>query len=736
MRFTFLLLILITVSIAGAGDLYLNIIWHQHQPLYVNPETDELSGPWVRTHATKDYWDMAALHEDYPEVHATINLTSSLLQQLQHYYVERLDPYLRRNFEDGLWEIDTEAYFASGIKTDPWIDLALMPTEKISDAERAKLVSDPWSAFGISEVQIARFPEYESLKHAPHERLTTADLRDVKTWLFVAHFDPDFLRGTSRLDVDLSDLVEEREGQFFIRGNRRFSERDANRVVAEAVRVMQAVIPEHEQLLASGQLDVITTPLYHPILPLLIDSDIAKICQPKSDLPTRFAYPQDAEAQVVKGIVSYETLFRRPPQGMWPAEGSISQAAAEVFRHHGVRWICGDMHVLNRSKPAGLDIAKPYRLRTPDGDLAIVFRETTISDHIGFTYQNMDPGTAVEHFANEILKFEPAADDDDRLLTVILDGENAWEWYRFDMDAKRFLNGLYARLTDLRADGLVTCVHPTEYFRGNPERNVPAHPIEELAEITELWPGSWINANFDTWIGEPEENKAWEYLLKTRQALEESGLPQPDPRAPMEKSMQGAATYRAYESMYAAEGSDWFWWYGADQGAPGGDRPFEEAFFSHLRAVYKHMEDAGVDIETPTFEPILSQAKLSAQEAGGVMKRGGEMRRVRFECDATGIDVAESIYIVGNQPELGEWQPNTKRMRDDGAAGDQQAGDGIWTYEIELPLGTEVQYKFTNSGQAGAWSPSEEFSHANRAFTVDEGEGDVIIRHDVFGVRD
>ncbi len=731
----FTLTLFFTFSMAQAGQLYLNIIWHQHQPLYLNPETDELSGPWVRTHATKDYYDMAALHEQFPEIHATINLTSSLLYQLQDYYVNRLGPLVRMG-EDGKRELDAATYFANFYRTDPWIDLALKATDSFSDVDVAKLISEPWNAFGISEIQIAKFPQYDALRTKPRDSLTTDDLRDIKSWFFAAHFDPDFLRGSAGIDVSLADLIEERGGKFYLRGKEHFSERDANRLVAEAVRVAEEIVPVHQRLLASGQLEIITTPFYHPILPLLIDSDVAKVCQPKSELPSRYAYPEDAHAQVIKGISFYERLFRRAPQGMWPAEGSISQGAANVFRAHNVRWICGDMHVLKRSKPEGLDIAKPYRVRTPDGDLAIVFRETTLSDHIGFTYQNMKPEEAVAHFTKEILKYVPKESQSDRLLTVILDGENAWEWYRYDLDAKKFLTGLYAKLTELREEGMVTCVHPTEYFRGNPERGIPAHPIEELTEITELWPGSWINANYDTWIGEPEENAAWEYLLKARRALENSGLKQPDPYAPMEKSAQGAAIYRAYEAMYAAEGSDWFWWYGADQSAPAGDRPFEEAFFAHLRAVYGHMREAGVDIDTPELEPILSQAKIATQESGGVMQRGDEMRRVRFECDASSEQVSVAIFIVGNQPALGDWQPNIVRLRDDGAAGDQTAQDGVWSLEIELPLGSEVQYKYTNSGDAGIWLPSEEFPQSNRAFTVDGASGEVIVQRSVFGVRD
>ncbi len=151
---------------AQAGQLYLNIIWHQHQPLYLNPETDELSGPWVRTHATKDYYDMAALHEQFPEIHATINLTSSLLYQLQDYYVNRLGPLVRMG-EDGKRELDAATYFANFYRTDPWIDLALKATDSFSDVDVAKLISEPWNAFGISEIQIAKFPQYDALRTKP-----------------------------------------------------------------------------------------------------------------------------------------------------------------------------------------------------------------------------------------------------------------------------------------------------------------------------------------------------------------------------------------------------------------------------------------------------------------------------------------------------------------------------------------------------------------------------------------
>ncbi len=715
------------------GHLYLNIIWHQHQPLYVDPQTDQLRGPWVRTHATKDYYDMAAMLKKYPNVHATINLTSSLLLQLTEYYVQRLSPALYLH-ADGRWAIDTTKYFSEWRnKTDPWIDLALRPSGSFEENDISKLVRESWNAFGISSVQLAHFPEYAALRSISPDSLTTNDLTAIKAWFFLAHFDPDFLRGESDLDVNVTDLLVEREpGLFYLVHS--LTERDANRLVADAVRVMQQIISIHASLSRGiGQLEIITTPFYHPILPLLIDSDIARICQPNDSLPRRFTYPSDANAQVVKGNQFFEKTFGYRNFGMWPAEGSISEAAASIFAQNEIQWICGDMRVLERSHPAGLNIAKPYRLTTNHGDIMIVFRETNLSDHIGFTYQRMQPDSAVRHFIDEVMEYKPKSGEPDRLLTVILDGENAWEWYEHDMDGKRFLNGLYQALTEAYRNDDFTCVTPIEYVNGAPGRGVPPHPIESLQKIENLWPGSWINANFDTWIGEPEENKAWEYLLQTRQALATSGLSQPDPLLPSPTEPQQRAAWNAYEAMYAAEGSDWFWWYGADQSAPGGDLPFEQAFSSHLRAVYSYMREAGIDIETPAFEPILSQAKLDVQESGGVMARGSEPVIVRFTCDASASDVPTAIYIAGNLGELGNWQPNMIALRDDGKNGDAKAEDHIWTIQMHIPAGTEVQYKYTNSGEPGVWVPSEEFPQSNRAFTVEKAGDSVLIRRDTFG---
>jgi hypothetical protein len=251
-----------------------------------------------------------------------------------------------------------------------------------------------------------------------------------------------------------------------------------------------------------------------------------------------------------------------------------------------------------------------------------------------------------------------------------------------------------------------------------------------------LWPGSWINANYDTWIGESEENRAWEYLLRVRQDLESSGVARPDPVADApEGDTKEAAAYRAWESMYAAEGSDWFWWYGSDQEAPGGDHPFEEAFFAHLRNVYVFARRAGASLSAPEFAPILGTAGTSGARSseGGTMARSsaGE-REVLFLCNARGLRVPGALFIAGSHVALGNWNPNVVSLRDDGTLGDEVAGDGIWTLRVKLPASQEVQYKYTNSGKPGLWTPGEEFSSRNRSIRIEPGEKPMIIR-DTFG---
>ena len=732
--------------------VYLNIIWHQHQPLYVDPENDRLNGPWVRTHATKDYYDMAAMLGQYPNVYCTINLTLSLLHQLTTYYIDRIGPFIDpvRN------SIDVEGFLAKWKgRTDPWIDLALTPTSSFGDVEKGYIYKNTWNAFGISEVMIERFPEYQGLKQkldvdrTPNrDPFTEQDMREAKFWFYLAYFDPDFfITGVDLPDgsrCDLTDLVERRDGdRFYLR--KKVKEEDCWRLVVEACKVMANVIPAHRRLMhdsatGKGQIELITTPFYHPILPLIYDSDLARISQPNDLLPPRFSFPEDAFAQVGKAVRMYEKIFGNKPSGMWPGEGSVAQPVLEAFGENGITWIASDGKILEKSRPQGMPNLAPYWFPTgkrgPEGDeqgVVVVFRDTELSDRIGFKYQTYSPEEAAEDFVQALLERKPTENSPDVLVTVILDGENAWEWYRHDIDGKRFLHALYRKLGKLHGLNQIITTTTSQYLSGNPTRGIPPHPPSSLPVMEWLYPGSWINGNYDTWIGEEEENKAWEYLLQARVDLGASGIPAPNPSSdPPIQNTKEWYEYMAWEELYAAEGSDWFWWYGSDQSAPAGEKPFDDAFRLHLDNIYRFIGLSGRDVKSvPVFHPIL--AADNARTGQGAMARGGEEKRtVLFACDATNQPIGKPVFIVGELEVIGAWTPNKVRMFDDGTHGDVRAKDGVWSVLMEMPLRSRVEYKYTNGGVEGAWEPGDESPSRNRVIAVEQGAGVLNVR-DVFG---
>ncbi len=635
---------------AQQGKLYLNIIWHQHQPSYLDATKDQLIGPWVRTHATKDYFDMAGIVEQYPKVHLTIDLTSVLLRQLQDYYVDRLGPYVDTKQN----RIDAEGFSLKWQeRTDPWIDLMLKDCGEFDERDFDYLFnrsgSQAWSCFSLTEQIISRFPQYRDL--LPEGRsigsiqgtklwgsFTVQDMIRIKSFFFLALFDPSFLKGPVQLPlqhpdgspmmVDLSDLVhyddngtsgDDSDDRFTLR--RDLTEEDSRRLVVEAYKVMASVAPIHRKLMyhpqtKKGQIEVITTPFYHPILPLLYDSDIARKCQPQDPLPARFSYPVDAEHQVRKGVALFERTFGEPPSGMWPAEGSVAEEVVPLFLGSGVRWIATGPHVLARSlgkeNPGALtreDLAQMYAVDDPNGQrLGIVFRDLGLSDQVAFDYSRRTARENVASFIQAVETYLPASGEPDRLLTVLLDGENAWEFFVRDNDGTGFLHGLYAELERRFELGDIITVTPSEYIDGNRSRGVRPHPVKMAARIDPLFPASWFLPGFSNWIGESEENTAWDRLRQTRADLEKSGLKSPDPGLgePREKDTVVWYTYQAWEEMYAAEGSDWFWWYGADEtAAGGGDVLFDENYHLHLANVYRYAKLAGAAVDVPQFDPII-----------------------------------------------------------------------------------------------------------------------------------
>jgi alpha-amylase/alpha-mannosidase (GH57 family) len=539
--------------------IHLVLLWHQHQPLYRDPSPTDgrvrFVFPWVRLHAIRDYYSMAAVVAEHAGVHLTINLTPALLLQIQEY--------------------------AERGATDGALDLTLRPAEELGAEEREELLSSFFDAHWHH--QIFPHPRYAELfdQRARRQPFALQDLRDLQMWSNLAWFGQEFRTGKVELVtghvVAVHELVEQGAG---------YTSAQIQGMAAEQLEILRAVIPIHDRLQREGQIEVSTTPFYHPILPLLVDIDRATIDRAGTTLPRRFAYPEDAEAQTLAARDFHQRCFGRPALGMWPAEGAVSQSVIPIFARSGARWIATDQGVLARSGRWGYRtedpnvLCQPYRAEEGEHSIAVFFRDTQLSDRIGFQYANApNHEHAARDFVEEIKqRFAHAfRGDEEHVLTVALDGENAWSSY--PDDGRTFLHALYRLLEN---DPEIRTVTPAEYLEGNPARGVAAHPLQPLARVHDLFTGSWIDENgsapgvdLGTWIGEAEENKAWELLGRARDLVARSGAtPEANPTV--------------FESLYSAEGSDWFWWLGDDQSS-GYDAAFEGLFRAHLSRIYAEL---------------------------------------------------------------------------------------------------------------------------------------------------
>jgi alpha-amylase/alpha-mannosidase (GH57 family) len=551
-------------AFAVGPAIHLALLWHQHQPLYRDltaPPSGGYRFPWVRLHALRDYLGMAHLVALHPEVHLTINFSPILLWQLDEY--------------------------AGGQGADRALVLTRTPTARLTGAERREVVETFFDADWHH--QIYPHPRYRELieKRFRGESFSDEDITDLRMWFNLAWFGIELRMGQVPLPdggvASVQRLVEQGRG---------FVESDIEAMLAEQMKVLRSIIPLHRALQERGQIEVSVSPYTHPIAPLLVDTNSATIDRPGASLPKPFAHPEDLDAQIAAAVAIYRDRFGRPPRGMWPAEGAVARCLVPLFARHGIRWIASDEGVLARSGRHGYRVedpgvlCQPYRILEEAGAdaLTVLFRSQRLSDSIGFDFgRRPDHEEAAGSFLTSVKALGAGLKGDrGHVVAVILDGENAWGGYRDD--GRPFLRALYRLLT---SDQDVKTVTVGEYLDGNSARRLPAHPPAEQTRVYELFTGSWIDewdsapgVDLGTWIGEPEENAAWNLLGEVRALLEKAG------RTP-------ASHPEAFRALYAAEGSDWFWWLGSDHQSDA-DEAFDDLFRGHLRATCRL-----ADIEAP-----------------------------------------------------------------------------------------------------------------------------------------
>jgi alpha-amylase/alpha-mannosidase (GH57 family) len=551
--------------------VHLAILWHMHQPQYRDPSSGSYVLPWTRLHALKDYWGMVKVLEEFPGVHATINIVPSLAAQLEEY--------------------------ASGKFDEPWFRLAFARTDSLSSDQRREVLE---RAFQVNrENLMSRFPRFVELFewaqaagiNAAAQQMTVRDLRDLQVLSQLVWMDEEYLADDSVVSA-------------LARKGHNFTEEEKQQLRTKQFELLVRVLPDCRRAGERGQIELSTTPYYHPILPLLCDTDVARISNPSTPLPQPpFRFPGDARVQLDRARASHERLFGRLPAGLWPSEGSVSDQVLDIAAELGFRWFATDEGVLGRTlgvgfwrDPSGFPenadkLYSLWRIRMGGREIVGFFRDHYLSDLIGFVYSRMDAAAAAEDLHHRIrVVGERVRADHPPTVSLILDGENAWEWY--PGNGREFLRQFYRRI---EGDSEIRAITMTEA--------VDAH--RDLLTLEGIFPASWINANFDIWIGHPEDVRAWDLLRDARGIYEE----EKKRHAAGGRSISDQALARAYESLLAAEGSDWCWWYGPEHSSSN-DQEFDALYRKHLTESYVALGREAPDvlaqpIKRPAERPLI-----------------------------------------------------------------------------------------------------------------------------------
>jgi alpha-amylase/alpha-mannosidase (GH57 family) len=465
--------------------------------------------------------------------------------------------------------------FARDEARDPHLDIGLKRADTLTDEERAFAIANFFHAHGPR--MIAPYPRYAELlavrdaagshlsSRGKSSRFSVDDLRDLQVWHKLAWIDPLYVSEDKRVSA-------------LIAKDRNFTEEDKLTLRAAELDLLQRVVPEYRAAAERGQVELSTSPFYHPILPLLCDTDVYLRTHPQSRMPREpFRHPEDAAEQLSRAVSYHEQLFGRRPVGLWPSEGSVSDAMVPLVARAGFQWMATDEEILARTVGQGFSrtgdgqveqperLYRPYRVGPDEASISCGFRDHALSDLIGFTYAGWSANGAADDFLNRLVeagrRFSAATGGADATIFVILDGENAWEHY--EGQGRPFLRALYGKL---QSHPELTTVTMSEACAGASDR------------LPSVFPGSWINGDFYIWIGHPDDHRAWGQLAEARRALESppAGLPE-------------ASLARAREEMLIAEGSDWFWWYGDDHSSEH-DLEFDELFRRHVRNVYRALD--------------------------------------------------------------------------------------------------------------------------------------------------
>ncbi len=658
------------VNLKGVGaaepkPLNVIIVWHQHQPYYYDPVQDVYTRPWVRLHAANDYWKMAYYLSQYPDVHATIDLSGSLIAQIADYMNGKKDTLqiITEKIANGepltvdeKWTI-LQAPGGFFDTTIPWNG------EPITDPN-GNPIRDYWDRYTqLKDKMLQAKAKYANLpleeqKVAVTNEFTEQDYIDLAVLFNLAWIDYGYIVSHPKLNA-LYQKVDE--------GG--YTRDDVKTVLNAQMWLINHTFEEHEKINylvdPSRNVEVTVVPYAHPIGPILND----------------FGWESDFDSHVKKSGELYKKYLgdgKAVPKGGWAAESALNDKTLEILAENGWQWVMTDQMVLQRMgiEKTVDNYYHPWVAEFNGKKIYLFPRDHALSDKVGFNYGGMNQYQAVEDFVNELLEVQKENYDGSLVYVVTLDGENPWENYPYD--GQLFLTQLYKKLSELQKAGLIRTVTPSEYIKLYGDKAKVLSPknmkyldlkdhvdallraqslgdLYDMAGVTgeHQWPeSSWIDGTLSTWLGEPQENYGWYWLYRARKTLMEH-----------KGDMSQADWDKAYEYLLRAEASDWFWWYGSDQNS-GQDYTFDRYMKTYLYEIYRL---AGVEPPSylfgnyfPDGEPYVTRALDGLKE--GIVKNYSSLsplsKGVSVYFDGEGLH----FLVKGNlsEFEVSIWEPSRR----------------------------------------------------------------------------
>ncbi len=559
----------------------LNVVlyWHMHQPEYRDLRSGEYHLPWTYLHTIKDYVDMVAHLEENPAARAVVNFAPILLEQIDD-YSRQLDGYLHQG----------------KALTDP---LLTALADAVIPKDREKRVTLAKNCLRANEHRlINRYKQFRMLADMAQVAIEAPEvmnyyddqfLIDLLVWYHLAWVG----ETVHRTDERVKGLVKK---------GRMFSYHDRQILMGLIYELISTVIERYRVLAEQKRIEISMTPYAHPIVPLLLDFKSAHEAMPDAPLPAYDAYPGGLERSrwhMEEGLKTFKHYFGFEPQGCWPSEGSISGPTVELMSEMGIRWLASGDTVLHSSlaqsgKKEGACLHAAYHYQ--NNETTCFFRDDGLSDLIGFKYSDWHADDAVANLVHHLENIAEACKDDPAaIVSIILDGENAWEYY--PENGYYFLDALYEKLAEHEVIELTTY---SDYL----DRFSKAQKLQQIVA------GSWVYGTFSTWIGDADKNRAWTMLVDAKQVYDQvvaSG------------HLSAEIAARAEKQLAICEGSDWFWWFG-DYNPAESVSSFDEQYRMHLSNLYCLLGKEPPDYLSHSFSH-----GSGAPAMGGVMLPGRQV---------------------------------------------------------------------------------------------------------------